>query len=254
MIGAISPTSLRAAPLSQRVFATAILVTLGLGFALSLVYLWAREIRPHRQQGRKVLEGVVYNYHGAPEMPRLVAALRGSMAPFVNAEELAAIEGWAEAGASEADYDATIAPILARKCASCHAAGKYPPTLVTYEQAHALAAADRGIDLPKLARMTHVHLLGIPLLFYILGALFVRTRFPEGLKAVLVVVPFVAVLWDISHWWLTRRDPSQAIGVVVGGALMSAGFAAQWCMTLWDVWWPLGGRAGARDGEARSER
>ena len=104
---ASSPSSLRVAPLSQRVFATAVLVTLGIGFGLSLVYLWAREIRPHRQQGRKMVEGVIYTYHGAPEMPRLVAALHGSMAPFVNDEELAAIEDWVERGKAPARFEAS---------------------------------------------------------------------------------------------------------------------------------------------------
>jgi uncharacterized membrane protein len=243
----ISVPSLRLAPLSQRVFASAVLAVLGIGFVLSLVYLWAREIRPHRQQGKKMIETVVHTYHGAPDLPRLISALHGSMAPFVHAEELAAIEAWAEAGAGEDAYKTTVAPIIARKCASCHAEGKYPPTLATYTQAADLARADRGMDLRKLARMTHVHLLGIPLLFYILGALFVRTRYREGLKAVLVVVPFVGILWDISHWWLTRRDPSQALGVIVGSTLMSLGFATQWCMTMWDIWAPFAPGAGARE-------
>ena len=241
----ISVSSLRLAPLSQRVFASAVLATLGIGFLLSLVYLWAREIRPQRQQGKKMIETVVHTYHGAPDLPRLISALHGSMAPFVNAEELAAIEAWAEAGAGEDAYKTTVEPIVARNCASCHAEGKYPPTLATYTQVADLARADRGMDLQKLARMTHVHLLGIPLLFYILGALFVRTRYREWLKAVLVVVPFVGILWDISHWWLTRSDPSQALGVIVGSTLMSLGFATQWFMTMWDIWAPLAPGAGA---------
>jgi hypothetical protein len=246
-----SVPSLRSAPLSQRVFATAVLCTLGIGFALAYVYLYAREIRPHRQQGRGAVESVVYTYHGSAERPRLIAALHGTMAAFVNEDELAAIEAWSKAGASEPEYTATIAPILQRKCASCHAEGKYPPTLVTYAQAADLARADRGMDLPKLARMTHVHILGIPLLFYILGALFVRTRFGERLKSVLVVLPFAAILWDISHWWLTKQDPTRARGVVVGSALMSVGFALQWAMTMWDIWAPQRGEAAA---PSRSER
>jgi hypothetical protein len=248
-----SVSSLRSAPLSQRVFATAVLLTLGIGFELSYVYLYAREIRPHQKQGRTAVESVIYTYHGAPERPRLLSALYGTMAPFVNATELAEIEAWIEAGAGEDAFASTVAPILQRKCASCHAEGKYSPALVTYAQVADLSRADRGIDLPKLARMTHVHVLGIPLLFYILGALFVRTRFAEGLKSALVVVPFVAIFWDISHWWLTKQDPTRARGVIVGAAMMSLGFGLQWTMTLWDVWWPLPASA-ARATTTRSER
>jgi hypothetical protein len=81
--------------------------------------------------------------------------------------------------------------------------------------------------------------LGVPLLFFVLGALFVRTRFGEGLKSVIVVVPFVGIALDISHWWLTRQDPSRAMGIVVGGMLMSLGFGLMWLMTFYDVCAPL---------------
>ena len=96
-----------------------------------------------------------------------------------------------------------------------------------------------------LARMTHVHVFGIPLLFYILGALFVRTRYSERVKAVIVVLPFIGVFLDIGHWWLTKASPGFAFGVVIFGALMSTGFWLQWSMTLWDTW------ASAPDGDNR---
>jgi hypothetical protein len=87
--------------------------------------------------------------------------------------------------------------------------------------------------------MTHVHVLGIPLLFFVLGSFFVRTRFSEGLKSALVVVPFVGVAVDVSHWWLTRQDPSYAPGIIIGGVLMNVGFGLMWLMIFYDVCAPL---------------
>jgi hypothetical protein len=231
--------TIRTAPLSHRVFATSVLLTLGLGYALALVYLFAREVRPQRKQGHGLVQGVAYTYHGGSAEPKLLVSLKGSMSGFVTPDEFRVISQWVGAGATEEDYNAAVGTIIENNCASCHNEDGYSPPLTSYAQVKPLAESDTGMDIGKLARSTHVHLLGIPLLFYILGHLFVRTRYREGLKAILVVLPFVGVIWDISHWWLTKLDPSQATGVIVGGTLMSLGFGAQWSMTLWDVWGPL---------------
>lgn len=231
--------SLRTAPLSVRVFATSILATLGLGYLLAMVYLYATKVRPHQLQGHGLIQGVEYSYHGKPAESRLISSLKGSMAATITPEEFDAISAWVSDGAPEETYGDVVGPIVENNCASCHDEGGYFPVITSFENVEPLTKADSGVDLKKLARMTHVHLLGIPLIFYILGALFVRTRYPEKLKAWLVVLPFVAIIWDIAHWWITKANPSAALGIILGGALMGVGFAAQWGMSLWDVWAPL---------------
>ena len=228
--------SLRNATLSVRVFATSILFTLGIGFLLALVYLYAKEVRPHQIQGHGMVEGIAYNYHGIPSEPRLIASLQGSMASTVTEAEFAVFQGWTDAGGTEEAYLGPVEALVGSNCTPCHDEGGYFPKLVTYEDVAPLAQPDSGVDVKRLARMTHVHLLAIPLLFYILGALFVRTRYQEKLKAVLVAGPFVGITWDIGHWWITKLNPDAAAGVVLGGVLMSLGFAFQWFMTFYDVW------------------
>jgi hypothetical protein len=223
--------------LSVRVFATTVLLTLGTGYGLALLYLYAKEVKPSKQQGVGVVEGVAHTYHGVPGESTLISALKGSMSSMIEGREFVAFSEWAAAGATEEGY-ASVAPIVNDNCASCHSPGDYPPVVTNYAELKALTAVDEGIDMAVLARMTHVHIFGIPLLFYILGALYVRTRYPEKMKAVIVVLPFIGVFMDIAHWWLTKASPGFALGVVISGALMSSGFALQWGMTLWDIWAP----------------
>jgi hypothetical protein len=239
--------SLRSAPLSMRVFTTTLLATLGLGYALSLVYLYVKKVEPHRVAGHGLVQGVAYNYNGIEDQAPLLTALEGSMGNFVDPDELRAIDRWVGTGATQAVYRGEIEPILEKNCVSCHRKGAYEPSLTSFKEVSKLTEVGRGMDVVQLARTTHVHLLAIPLLLYILGAFFVRTRFSEGLKSVVVVVPFLGVALDISHWWLTRQNPSHAIGVVIGGMLMSLGFGLMWLMTLYDVYAPLGKGTSAGD-------
>jgi len=229
--------TLRNATLSVRVFATSILFTLGIGFVLSLVYLYTQKVHPHKLQGHGVVEGIAYTYHGIPSEPRLIASLQGSMASTINDADFEIFKAWTDAGGTEEAYAGTVESLVQAKCTSCHDEGGYFPRLETYEDIAPLASPDSGVDVKRLAQTTHVHLLGMPLLFYILGALFVRTRHPEKVKAILVAVPFVAIVWDIAHWWITKLNPEGAAGIVFGGALMSLGFALQWFLTFYDVWW-----------------
>ncbi len=47
--------SLRHGTFSERAFASAVLVVLGLGFGLAFVYLYANEIRPHQKMGHSLV-------------------------------------------------------------------------------------------------------------------------------------------------------------------------------------------------------
>lgn len=229
--------TLRQGHLSERLFASSVLLVLGVGFLLAFVYLYANEIRPHSKQGQGLIEGVAHTYYGDRSTNRLESSLRGKMMDNVDDEELAAIRAWVKEGATEAGY-AKVAPIVTDNCASCHDAGGEPPVVTNYPEMKALVQYDTGVEVKSLARMSHVHLLGIPLLFFMLGSFFVRTHWRESVKGVLVVMPFLGVLFDIAHWWITKRYESAAAGIIIGGALMGMGFTAQWVLTAMELWLP----------------
>lgn len=231
--------TLRHGLLSERVFASAVLIVLGIGFALAFVYLFANEIRPHRLRGQTVIEGVAERYYGDRSHNRLELVLQGKMAENVTLKERAAIHAWIQDGATPAGFQ-KIESIVTDNCATCHDAGGDKPKITNYDELKALVQYDTGIEVRSLARMSHVHLLGIPFLFFMLGTFFVRTHYREGLKAVLVLLPFLGVLFDIGHWWLTKRYESAAAGIVFGGAMMGVGFAGQWLLTALELWLPRG--------------
>lgn len=232
--------TLRTAPASHRAFATSLLLVLGLGYLLAQVYLFTKEVKPMLDQGHGLVEGVGYTYNGVPSAePRILVSLRGSMASTVTAAEFDAIKKWVADGATEETYVGPVSAIIENNCASCHGASGYPPVVTNYQDTLALTAPDSGVDIKKLARMTHIHLLGIPILFFMIGSLFIKTRYPERVKVVIVLLPFIGVVADIAHWWLTKMHPSAAVGIIVGGVIMGAGFGLQWVLTMWDVWMPV---------------
>lgn len=239
MSRSVASTSLRNAVLSHRVFASVVLLSLGLGYAMSLVYLYAREIKPHQDMGHGLVQGIAHNYHGIRSEPRLIASLRAGMRDFIVPDESRAISQWIATGGSEEVYATTVQPIIEEKCLSCHDQDGYPPILSDFSDVKLLIEVDTGMNVLALARVTHVHLLAIPLFFCILGALFIRTRFPEVVKSLVVVVPFVGIFADISGWWLTHYNPVGAWSVVLGGTLMSLGFGLMWIMTAYDIVTPV---------------
>ena len=229
--------SLRHGTFSERMFASAVLLILGLGFALAFVYLYANEIHPHSIQGRGLIQGIARTYYGDRTSTRLENVLQGTMADSVSKGELKDIKAWIKAGATAEGFK-SVAPIFTNNCSSCHGEGGQSPKLTKFEEVSPLVQYDTGVALKTLARMSHVHLLGIPILLFMMGSLFVRTRYREGLKAFLLVLPFCGVVWDIAHWWITKRYESAALGIIIGGAMMGAGFGFQWLLTAMALWLP----------------
>lgn len=231
--------SLRRASLSERVFATIVLLTMGLGLLLSATYLYTSQVKPHEAMGHGLVEGVAHNYHGIRTDSRLLHVLQGSMAPVIDATQYAAFERWVGSGSTLEGYGSTVEPIVRDNCLSCHDVDGDPPLLNSFEAIEPLALGDMGVNVQSLARTTHVHLIAIPILLFVLGTFFVRTRYKEGTKAVLVCIPFLAVVLDIATWWLTKQDERAASGVVLAGALMWSSTLVLWVLTIWDVWGPL---------------
>ena len=98
---------------------------------VAMLYLFGQKIRPAREQGVSVVQGVAHSYHGVPGESTLISALKGSMSPMIEGHEFVALSEWAAAGATEEGY-ASVAPIVNDNCASCHTPGDYPPVVTNY--------------------------------------------------------------------------------------------------------------------------
>jgi hypothetical protein len=224
-------------PTALRVLFTCFLLTIGVGYLSALVYLFISDVDPHRKMGMGLVSGIAMKYHGSTGSTRLEAALGGSMSDRIGAEDKRAIVQWIRDGAMSAGFG-RVKPIFDRSCVPCHSAasGLPIPSLATLEDVRKVAAADTGPSIGQLARVSHVHLFGISLIFLLTGAIFSLTSISSLLKGTLVATPFVAIWADIGSWWITRYEPVFATVVVVGGAFMGLALAVQILISLWEMW------------------
>ena len=229
--------ALRTLSLPVRVLFTCFLLTIGVGYLSALLYLFIVDVDPHRKMGMNLVSGIAMKYHGSVGSTRLQAALAGSMSDRVAPPEKQAILQWIAEGAPASGFD-RVKPIFDRSCVPCHspASGLPVPGLATLEDVRKVAAADTGPSVGQLARVSHVHLFGISIIFLLTGSIFALSDIAPWLRAVVIAVPFLAIWADIGSWWITKYEPFFAIIVVVGGAFMGLALAVQVVVSLWQMW------------------
>src|SRR6266540_418622 len=229
--------SLRDLPVTLRVLFSSFLIVIGIGYLSALSYLFLVDVEPHQQEGQGLVEGISAKYHGSTGT-RLEAALTGTMADKLTAEERDQVFQWIRAGAT-ADGYAKIEPILAQKCATCHSAqaGLPIPPLTSFEDVQKVTGADTGLSLLQLTRVSHIHLFGTSIIFLLTGAIFSLSVTPVWFRVAVLVVPYLAIIMDIGSWWATKYyNPVFAYIVLIGGALMGLAMACQIFVSLWDMW------------------
>jgi hypothetical protein len=164
--------------------------------------------------------------------------LMGPMADKISAADRNRVFQWIDKGARAEDY-LGIAPIFATSCAGCHnpQAGPSIPPLTSYEDVSKIVRPDTGTSLSQLARVSHIHLFGVSIIFLLTGMIFGLSETPVWLRVSLVVLPYVTIIMDIGSWWATKYlDPTFAYIVIAGGALMGLALASQILISLWEMW------------------
>lgn len=145
------------------------------------------------------------------------------------------------AAPSETGY-AAVKPMFDRSCIACHnpSSGLQIPSLATFQDVQKLTRVDTGQSILQLARVSHIHLFGISIIFLLTGVVFSLSETPVWLRISLVVVPYLAILADISSWWFTKFTPVFfGYVVVIGGAIWGLALAAQILISLWEMWLPV---------------
>jgi hypothetical protein len=242
----LTAATLRTLPLPMRALFSCFLITVGLGFLAAIFFLFLQDVDPHRRMGMSLVPSVAAKYHGVRSKSRLESALRGPMAGRGSAAETDQIIGWLRAGATQEGF-ANVRPIFERDCAGCHGAksGLPIPPLTTYQQVRKFAQVDTGYSLLQLARVSHVHLFGISIIFLLTGAIFALSEVSWKWRLPIVALPYLAVWADIGSWWITKYDPVFAYVVVAGGTLMGVALAVQIFYSLWAMWFAGRDRRGA---------
>ena len=230
--------TLRSLPIVFRALFSSFLVIIGIGYLTALSLLYFVQIEPHKALGENIVEGISQTYHGAPRGMRLEAALLGPMADKLSSKDRDRIFQWLDKGGLAKDYP-SVAPIFSTNCAVCHnpESGLPIPPLTSYEELAKVVRQNPGPSISQLARVSHIHLFGISIIFLLTGAIFSLSSTPIWLRVSLVVLPYVTIVMDIGSWWATRYlSPTFAYIVIGGGALMGLALALQIFISLWEMW------------------
>lgn len=232
--------SLRQLPLTLRALFTSFLVLMGIGYLMALSYMFLVDVDPHEKMGMALVSGIEMKYHGNPGGSRLEAALGGVMADRIGPEDRDRVLRWIREGAPESDYG-TVKPIIDKDCVACHSpsSGLQVPSLVSFQDVQKLTQVDTGESILQLARVSHIHLFGISIIFVLTGVIFSLSETPVWLRVSLVVIPYLAILADIGSWWFTKFIPVFGFVVVYGGAVWGLALAGQILISLWEMWLPI---------------
>ena len=214
--------SLRNQPTSERIFATLALLALAVFLAGGLVFTLRRDRLDQAT--------------APPARPRLLAVLKGVMAPNVSAPETEVFRKWIRGGATRSDFG-PVEAILANNCASCHGPGGEFPRLTRFEELRPLALEEAAGGLYAMLGARSLHLILVPLAF--LGAwlgLLRRTRWAG--RRLLLGACALAVLFNAVQWWLRQGRPEALWASWAAWAGLSAAFLVLTLVVLRELWGP----------------
>ncbi|HEA26119.1 MAG TPA: elongation factor-1 alpha [Ectothiorhodospiraceae bacterium] len=224
-------------PLVQRAVYTGTLLTLGLGYAFAMIHV----VSSHAgRDGDPMLsvDDIIIAYSGSKDGTHLESALKGPMSNMLPAEENIEIVKWIRAGTDEKAYDGRIKKIFEKRCIACHNnRNPHIPSLEDYEQVMHTAEADTGMNIFTLVRVSHIHLFGLTFIFYIVSSIFSHAYLrKEWHKIVIVSVPFIAIVFDIASWYITKIFQPFAWVVIISGAMMGMSFSIQFFVSIYQMW------------------
>ena len=141
-------------------------------------------------------------------------------------------------GAEQIAYDATIKPIVDKRCLTCHD-GRNPhlANLSNIDGLKQVTALDTGASIATLVRVSHIHLFGVTFIFFIVGLAFTHAYVrPVWFKCAVIAAPFAAIVIDVSSWYLIKLFHPFAWVEIGAGMLMAACFAVMWLTTIYQMW------------------
>ncbi|WP_430010275.1 elongation factor-1 alpha [Methylophaga lonarensis] len=225
--------------LALKALFTGYLTVVAVGYLMALVQIQLTHGMADGEWGLSI-DDIVYSYYGNRSGSLLENKLHGSMKPMASDEEREQIIEWVHQGAdAELYFDLGIDEIVETKCIACHnaASGMPIPDFTNLANLQKAAEIDTGATISTLARVSHIHLFGIAFIFMFVGLIFsLASGVPRKLKAIVIVMPYVFLLIDISAWWLTRLNPNFAWLVMLGGTAMALSFAFMWVVSMYEMW------------------
>jgi hypothetical protein len=226
-------------PYSQRVLYTATLLILGLAYLFALLNVYFTYAG--RAGGNPIMlsyQDIVVAYSGSGKGSRLESALRGSMAGMLPPDDRETIFTWLQDNSSQPGYDTSVKPIIDKRCMACHdGSNPHLPNLSGYDNLKKVTEVDTGATIATLVRTSHIHLFGLTFIFFIVGLMFSHAYMrPVWLKCAIVGLPFVAIVIDVSSWYIIKLFHPFALVEIAAGGLMALCFAFMWLVTIYQLW------------------
>lgn len=239
MIKDIQRFSLHDLTLPVRTLFTGYLLAVGLGLLMAGTQIMLTHGMADGKVGLSV-DDIVYSYYGNREgenSSKLVSKLYGSMKDNAPPEVRLTIIKWAQAGAPEAEWEATIKPQVEQFCSPCHANIPGLANISEKEVMYEMTKQDEGISIARLTRVSHIHMFGISFIFFFVGWIFTyASGFTSRVKAVIIFTPFAFLIVDIIAWWLTKYNPNFAWFVIIGGFGYSIAATIMIFSSLYQMW------------------
>jgi hypothetical protein len=254
-------TTLTNLNLAWKMLISMFLLVLSSGFVVAHLYL---EHTTEMADGKPglTLDDITLQFYGDRTKTQLKKVVNGSMKKFFQDEhdlkklskkdhdQIDAVIAWNDAGAKEEGFwnihkhddpdTKYIVNIFADKCSGCHGKDgkKYDDApLDTFVDVSKFTRGDEGIDKGRLLMLSHVHLLGMGMMFLLCGAAVALTQFPMALRCILIVGGFSSIVLDILGWWTVKYGgTSYAPVVMLSGGLMALTFGASVVLAFYDLW------------------
>jgi hypothetical protein len=226
-----------ALPMSTRLVYTMTLLVLGIGYLFAMLQVFYSHAGLDGKPGLSAAD-IRIAYHGSETDTRLVTALKGPMSDMLPESERATIFKWVDSGAEQDTYERDVKPIIDNRCLDCHdGSNPHQAKLDGFEAVSKTVVLDTGATIPTLVRVSHIHLFGITFIFFIISSIFTHSYIkPLWIKCVIIILPFLSIIVDIFSWYLTKWIPGFAWFIIGSGALMGGSFAAQWIISMWQMW------------------
>jgi hypothetical protein len=233
----MKPLNLCNLSVSVKMLFSGYLLVIAIGYGMAMIQVLFTHGMADGKPGLSV-EDIVYSYYGNRSGSLMESKLAGSMKANAPDNERFKIIQWLRDGADETVYNAEIKPIIEQRCTICHnAEAGSLPDFNKFENVKKRAEANHGASFPSLARVSHIHLFGIAFIFMFVGLIFaLTTGVNSRLKPLVITMPYVFLLTDISSWWLTKLNPNFALLVIVGGGGMAMAFVFMLVVSLYEMW------------------
>ncbi|MBI3830966.1 MAG: hypothetical protein HY291_15710 [Planctomycetes bacterium] len=250
---------LREFDLPRKLLVTMYLIVLSCGFFAAHLYLhYTMAGVSGEDTFMPSLQDISIHFHGDPTKTRFKTMVLGPMKRYFmeddakkpvqlspeEQKDLDAVLAWNDQGAPESGYwdpkekaktkDPKLVYTLLyqHNCYDCHApdatgrSAKPDAPLNSFAAISRFTKPDSGMDKGRLLMLSHVHLLGMAMMFLGAGIALVFSSWSSRVRSALVCGGFASILIDIGGWWAVKYGGEPwAWTVILGGTLMAASFA-----------------------------